>query len=137
MGVTTQKDVRRFSDTASEDLKNSKLPPVWDVADFFENVLTSYNRGEDDDLDADDALARSIIPAGSGALRDFSYIAPEIPLFKHENCTGCMTCVTECPDTAILAKVIEEPVLEEKLLEVDGSADVAYLRDQFANTNKF
>jgi pyruvate/2-oxoacid:ferredoxin oxidoreductase beta subunit/Pyruvate/2-oxoacid:ferredoxin oxidoreductase delta subunit len=137
MGVTTQKDVRRFSDTASEDLKNSKLLPVWDVADFFESVLTSYNRGEDDDLDADDALARSIIPAGSGALRDFSYIAPEIPLFKHENCTGCMTCVTECPDTAILAKVIEEPVLEEKLLEVDGSADVAYLREQFANTNKF
>ena len=58
-------------------------------------------------LDADLFTARSIVPAGTGALRDFSYIAPEIPLFEPSNCVGCMDCVTECPDTAILAKAIE------------------------------
>ena len=31
-------------------------------------------------------------------------MAPEIPEYIPENCTGCMECVTECPDTAILEK---------------------------------
>ncbi len=57
-------------------------------------------------------MARSLIPAGTATLRDFSYIAPEIPEYIRENCTGCMDCVTECPDTAILGKVLAEPELE-------------------------
>ena len=55
--------------------------------------------------------ARSI-PAGTATLRDFSNIAPEIPEYIPENCTGCMDCVTECPDTAILGKVLAETELE-------------------------
>ena len=51
--------------------------------------------------------ARSVVPAGTGALRDFSYIAPDIPEFLSNNCVGCMDCVTQCPDTAILGKVVE------------------------------
>jgi ferredoxin len=31
------------------------------------------------------------------------------PRVHPENCTGCMDCVTECPDTAILGKVLSDP----------------------------
>ena len=60
------------------------------------------------ELPADLSLARSLVPAGTATLRDFSNIAPEIPKYIPENCTGCMDCVTECPDTAILGKVLGE-----------------------------
>ena len=88
--------------------------------DFNERVIRGYEEGSGEkDLPADLAVARSLIPAGTAALRDFSYVAPEIPEYIRENCTGCMDCVTECPDTAILGKVIAEPDLEDKLAAID------------------
>ena len=51
--------------------------------DFNERVVSAYNEGDDDRLPADISVARSLIPAGTGVLRDFSYIAPEIPEFDH------------------------------------------------------
>jgi pyruvate ferredoxin oxidoreductase beta subunit len=103
--------------------------------DFNKRIIDAYNIGDDDALPADISVARSLIPAGTGALRDFSYIAPEIPEFNNHNCVGCMTCVTECPDTAILGKVIEPGVLELALQGENGQA--AWLREQWAVTNKF
>jgi len=82
---------------------------IVDVEDFNGRVVGAYNDGTaEKGLEADDQLARSIIPAATGALRDFSYIAPDIPEFIPENCVGCMDCVTECPDTAILGKVVNK-----------------------------
>lgn len=106
------------------------------VADFNERVINAYNNGDDDSLIADISVARSLIPAGTGVYRDFSYIAPEIPEFNNQNCVGCMTCVTECPDTAILGKVVEQNVLDLALAETD-EARQGWLRDQWAVTNKF
>jgi pyruvate ferredoxin oxidoreductase beta subunit len=81
---------------------------------FDDVVLQSYNRGEADKcLPSYHFFARSIIPPGTAARRDFSHIAPDIPQFYADKCTGCMECVTTCPDTAILAKVIRDS-------EVDG-----------------
>ncbi|MYJ79085.1 MAG: hypothetical protein F4047_13285, partial [Caldilineaceae bacterium SB0670_bin_27] len=80
---------------------------IIDAHDFFERVVQEYNEGPGpESLEADIGVARSVIPAGTGAYRDFSYIAPEIPEYIQENCTGCMSCVTQCPDTAILGKVV-------------------------------
>ena len=77
--------------------------PVLDVTDFNERIIRGYEEGYGEkDLPADLSLARSLIPAGTATLRDFSNIAPEIPEYIQANCTGCMDCVTECPDTAIL-----------------------------------
>jgi ferredoxin len=98
--------------------------PVLDVVDFNERIVRGYEDGSGpDDLPADLSTARSLIPAGTATLRDFSYVAPEIPLYIRENCTGCMDCVTECPDTAILGKVIAEPDLERKLAELPNEDD--------------
>src|SRR5712671_3438414 len=93
---------------------------VVDIADFNERVVGAYNDGSAEKaLAADDNVARSVIPAGTGALRDFSYIAPDIPEFITDKCVGCMDCVTQCPDTAILGKVAEPSALEERLAKID------------------
>ena len=70
-------------------------------------------------------------------MRDFSYVAPEIPEYIRENCTGCMDCVTECPDTAILGKVISEPDLEAKLAEIPNEEDRQVFEAQWSKTRKY
>src|SRR5437762_10698948 len=93
--------------------------PILDVNDFNERIIRGYEEGyAEKDLPADLTTARSLIPAGTATLRDFSNIAPEIPEYIPENCTGCMDCVTECPDTAILGKVLSETEWNEKLLTI-------------------
>ncbi|REJ64502.1 MAG: thiamine pyrophosphate-binding protein [Planctomycetota bacterium] len=103
--------------------------PVLDVIDFNDRIIRGYEDGVAEKmLPADDSVARSLIPAGTATLRDFSYIAPEIPEYLADNCTGCMDCVTLCPDTAILGKVLAEPDLEKRL----GGIEDAHARDFFA-----
>src|SRR5690242_5472374 len=103
--------------------------PVLDVHDFNDRIIRGYEEGSgEEELPADLSVARSLIPAGTATLRDFSYVAPEIPEYITENCTGCMDCVTECPDTAILGKVLAESTLEEKLKQIPDAAD----REMFA-----
>src|SRR5437773_2469828 len=111
---------------------------VLDVQDFNERVVRAYNDGTAElELPADHSTLRSFIPAGTGILRDFSYIAPEIPLLNSENCVGCMECVTECPDTAILGKVIPKAKLEEELAKIPDEAEREHYRKQFGRTTKY
>jgi pyruvate/2-oxoacid:ferredoxin oxidoreductase beta subunit/Pyruvate/2-oxoacid:ferredoxin oxidoreductase delta subunit len=111
--------------------------PVLDVEDFNERIIRGYEEGYGEkDLPADLSVARSLIPAGTATLRDFSNIAPEIPEYIPQNCTGCMDCVTECPDTAILGKVLSETEWEEKLQTIP-EADRAMYRAQWSKTKKY
>jgi len=111
--------------------------PVLDVNDFNERIVRGYEEGYGEKhLPADLSVARSLIPAGTASLRDFSYIAPEIPKYKPENCTGCMDCVTECPDTAILGKVLSESEWNEKLAGVP-EADREMFKAQWSRTKKY
>ncbi len=111
---------------------------VVDIADFNERVVGAYNNGTaEKGLDADDDCARSIVPAATGALRDFSYIAPDIPEFIAENCVGCMDCVTQCPDTAILGKVADPATLAQRLAAVDDPLLREQMTAQWVNTNKY
>src|SRR5690349_24600803 len=121
-------------ETRFEDIRAN----VVDIADFNERVVGAYNSGiAEKGLPADDAIARSIIPAATGALRDFSYIAPDIPEFIAVNCVGCMECVTQCPDTAILGKVVEPAVLDDKLAAIRDEAARQEMAAQWTITNKY
>jgi pyruvate/2-oxoacid:ferredoxin oxidoreductase beta subunit/NAD-dependent dihydropyrimidine dehydrogenase PreA subunit len=112
--------------------------PVLDVNDFNERIIRGYEEGYGEkDLPADLTVARSLIPAGTANLRDFSNIAPEIPEYIPSNCTGCMDCVTECPDTAILGKVLSETEFEEKLQKITDGADREMFRAQWSKTKKY
>ena len=75
---------------------------------FAQEVIGAYARGHEPDLPADMLIARSLMPAGTASFRSFRTLAPTIPVFEPEKCVGCMECVTECPDTAILARVVEK-----------------------------
>src|SRR5262245_19534087 len=111
--------------------------PVLDVVDFNERIIRGYEEGYgEEQLPADLSVARSLVPAGTATLRDFSNIAPEIPEYIPQNCTGCMDCVTECPDTAILGKVLSETEWEEKLLGIPES-DRELVRSQWSRTKKY
>ncbi len=112
--------------------------PVLNSGDFYCRVLDAYNRGiAEEELPADLDVARSLIPAATGALRDFSYLSPEIPRFDANKCVGCMDCVTQCPDTAILAKAIYPEDLEKRLEGVADESVRQRLRQQFATTTKY
>ncbi len=112
--------------------------PVLDVLDFNERIIRSYEEGTaEKELEADLSVARSLIPAGTATLRDFSYIAPEIPEFITDNCTGCMDCVTQCPDTAILGKVLSESDLDAKLQTIENETDRAMFEAQWSKTRKY
>jgi pyruvate/2-oxoacid:ferredoxin oxidoreductase beta subunit/NAD-dependent dihydropyrimidine dehydrogenase PreA subunit len=112
--------------------------PVLDVCDFNERVIRGYEEGTaEKELPADLSVARSLIPAGTATLRDFSYVAPEIPEYIPGNCTGCMDCVTLCPDTAILGKVISETELQAKLAAIPEEADRELFRKQWSDTRKY
>src|SRR5262245_52851697 len=119
------------------DYKHLSLP-ILDVDDVNERIIRGYEDGyAEKGLPADLSLARSLIPAGTATLRDFSYIAPEIPEYIPENCTGCMDCVTECPDTAILGKVLAEPELDEKLRSITDENDREVFRKEWSKTKKY
>src|SRR2546425_8845865 len=63
--------------------------PVLDVVDFNERIIRGYEEGYGEkDLPADLTVARSLIPASTATLRDFSNISPEIPEDIPEKCTG-------------------------------------------------
>ncbi|HEX9792942.1 MAG TPA: thiamine pyrophosphate-dependent enzyme [Planctomycetota bacterium] len=139
----TQDSARSGNSTGAEaaDLRlfdwDPAVTPHLDVADFEERVVGCYNRGcAEDELPADIFVARSIIPAATAALRDFSHIAPDIPILLAENCVGCMECVIECPDTAILAKVVPDDQLATRL-GMQDDATATRLGAHFASTRKF
>ncbi len=112
--------------------------PILDVVDFNDRIIHGYEEGHGEKgLPADLTTARSLIPAGTAALRDFTYIAPDIPRYITENCTGCMDCVTLCPDTAILGKVIAEPDLENKLASIDSEEDRELFAGQWSTPRKY
>jgi len=108
------------------------------VDDFNRRVIGAYQEGKASAvLPADLGVARSLIPPGTGALRDFSYIAPEIPKFDWEKCVGCMTCVTECPDTAILGKAIPSSKVGAALKEIQEESERTWVQSHWARTRKY
>src|SRR5918995_2782947 len=111
--------------------------PILDVNDFNERIIRGYEEGTaEKGLPADLSVARSLIPAGTATLRDFSYIAPDIPEYAPSNCTGCMDCVTLCPDTAILGKVVGERDFEQKIAGISDAAEREMFRAQWSKTRK-
>lgn len=125
-----------YGTLVDSDYKQVKLP-VLDVNDFNDRIIRGYEEGTaEKDLPADLTVSRSIIPAGTATLRDFSYVAPEIPEYIPSACTGCMDCVTLCPDTAILGKVVGENDLEARLAKVP-EADREMFRKQWSKPRKY
>ncbi|NJD26801.1 MAG: thiamine pyrophosphate-binding protein [Chloroflexi bacterium] len=122
-------------------------PPLLDmdayVEEFGRTVVPAYRRGiADRELPADAGLARSVIPPGTAATRDFSHLALRIPELVAEKCVGCMACVSACPDTAILGVVVPESQLEMRITDFAATQDqptvaAVTARSHFMDTQKY
>ncbi len=132
----------------SHDVRlTTAAPPLLDmdayVEEFGRTVVPAYRRGiADRELPADAGLARSVIPPGTAATRDFSHLALRIPELVAEKCVGCMACVNACPDTAILGVVVPTSQLEPRIAEFAASQDqpevaAASARSHFVDTQKY
>ncbi|OIO55270.1 MAG: thiamine pyrophosphate-binding protein [Alphaproteobacteria bacterium CG_4_10_14_0_2_um_filter_63_37] len=117
-------------------IREAAVPQWYDIKRARE-VINAYNSGGGSGQPADEFVACSIVPAGTGSFRDFSYIAPDLPELIAENCVGCMECVQNCPDTAILGKALTEETLEAELAKIEDEATRALVREQFAKTTKY
>jgi pyruvate ferredoxin oxidoreductase beta subunit len=113
------------------------------VDDFNSSIVDAYRRGvADRELPSELGVARSLIPPGTAATRDFSGLAPTIPEFLLDKCVGCMTCVSACPDTAIMAIAQPESVVDAAVEtfaagETDPALAATGLRSHFAHTTKY
>jgi pyruvate/2-oxoacid:ferredoxin oxidoreductase beta subunit/ferredoxin len=121
--------------------------PLFDVHayvdDFNRAIVPAYKRGSADaELPADAGVARSIIPPGTAAVRDFSHLAPQIPELDASRCVGCMTCVNACPDSAILGIALPESQLDGLVSsfaaqQADPQLATATAMSHFARTTKY
>ena len=87
-------------------------------------------------------MARSVIPPGTAAARDFSSLAPTIPEFLLDACVGCMNCVNACPDSSILGiaqplSVINQAIGEFAAGQPEPEAALVDLHAHFAHTTKY
>jgi pyruvate/2-oxoacid:ferredoxin oxidoreductase beta subunit/Pyruvate/2-oxoacid:ferredoxin oxidoreductase delta subunit len=110
------------------------------VDDFNSVVVGAYRSGTADAmLPSDAGVARSVIPPGTAATRDFSALSPRIPEFISSACVGCMTCVNVCPDSAILGTAQPASVLDPAIADFGGGTPELEtdLRAHFAVTTKY
>lgn len=138
VGIKQPGESKEAHETALLDKHLFELDLDTYVDDFNRRVIGAYRAGTGSvELPADIGVARSLIPPGTAALRDFSYIAPEIPEFDSEKCVGCMGCVTECPDTAILGKAIPASGVEKALTEIKDPEERAWVKSHWSRTRKY
>jgi pyruvate/2-oxoacid:ferredoxin oxidoreductase beta subunit/Pyruvate/2-oxoacid:ferredoxin oxidoreductase delta subunit len=113
------------------------------VDDFNGSIVDAYRRGvADRELPSETGVARSVIPPGTAATRDFSGLAATIPEFVLDACVGCMTCVSACPDSAILGIAQPESVIDGAITafaagEPDPALAGTTAGTHFAHTTKY
>jgi pyruvate ferredoxin oxidoreductase beta subunit len=122
-------------------------PPLFDIETYVEefgaSIVPAYRQGiADAEWPADVGLARSVVPPGTAATRDFSRLAPLLPQLVAERCVGCMACVSACPDSAILGIAVPESELETRITSFAESQPVpavagASVRAHFVRTQKY
>ena len=122
---------------------NGTFDPTAYLEAFEDTVVDAYRRGiADRELPSDMGVARSVLPPGTSATRDFSGLAPRIPRFIADACVGCMACVSACPDNALLATVQPETDLRAAIgdfakRETDPELAIVTANGHFARTTKY
>lgn len=80
---------------------------ISDIHRFWEQAGSFYARGMGTDSITDPFIGLGVIPAATAVFRDMTGIRFQHPEWIAENCTGCGSCYTVCPDTAIPGLVSE------------------------------
>jgi len=107
---------------------------VFDVTRFWHSVGYLYDSGEAGQTLSDPYLATGIVPAASSAFRDITPYRLRLPDWLPENCTGCGSCWTACPESALppvvqdLATIIQSTIKQceqqgDKLIQLQRILD--------------
>ncbi len=132
---TKTKSVKNLSSDLSSEVVDRKSQ---DLSHFQENVMALYKSGHADrDLQADETMARSILPPSTAQARSFASLIFEYPVYDSSKCIACMECVVECPDAAIYARVTPEKEKNESLAKIENPEDRAAIEKRFYKTQKF
>jgi pyruvate/2-oxoacid:ferredoxin oxidoreductase beta subunit/Pyruvate/2-oxoacid:ferredoxin oxidoreductase delta subunit len=145
MGTELSRDAAEPKEVAES--RAAAALPLFDVHayvdDFNRGIVPAYGLGTADaELPADAGVARSIIPPGTSAVRDFSHLAPQIPELIADRCVGCMTCVNACPDTAILGVALPTSQVDSLVTAFAAAQPQPAIaeetaRSHFARTTKY
>jgi pyruvate-ferredoxin/flavodoxin oxidoreductase len=117
-----------MADTNENKAKEAILPPAirempenkdstTSIQEFVKRDGWLYTNGHPNDSLASPFTARCILPGGSSALKDMSGVRREFPVWKNDICNECGSCITACPDNALLGKI--NTVLEVCATNVD------------------
>ena len=101
-----------------------------DIHRFWEQTGNFYLTGKGGDNLTDPFIGMSCIPASTGVFRDMTQIRFNHPEWDPQKCTGCGSCWTICPDSAIpgLVNSVSE-VFETAIKRVEaGGKTVRHLR---------
>jgi len=102
---------------------------ISDIHRFWEQTGAFYASGRGSDNLADPHQALSLVPAATGVYRDLTQIRFEYPRFLPENCTGCGSCFSVCPDSAIPGLVSRvSDVFATAINRVERGMPTQYLR---------
>ncbi|MBF0428318.1 MAG: 4Fe-4S binding protein [Magnetococcales bacterium] len=115
----------------------SEATPQWYDANRAGEIIKAYGSGAGSGQPADPFVACSVVRAGTGSYRDFSYIAPDLPEYNSMNCVACMECVQNCPDSAIWGKVLPPETVDKVLQGFPEEQDQSLLRGHLVQTTKF
>ena len=77
------------------------LTATTDIHRFWEQTGYFYLTGKGGDTLTDPFIGLSLIPAATGVFRDMTSIRFDHPEWDATKCTGCGSCWTICPDSAI------------------------------------
>ncbi|MCC6694079.1 MAG: 2-oxoacid:acceptor oxidoreductase family protein [Candidatus Hydrogenedentes bacterium] len=96
--------------------------PATDIHRFWEQTGSFYLTGKGGDNLTDPFIGMSMIPVATGVFRDMTQIRFNHPEWDPQKCTGCGSCWTVCPDSAIPGLVNSVPeVLETGVSRVEAS----------------
>ncbi|MBF8269168.1 MAG: hypothetical protein HW386_877 [Gammaproteobacteria bacterium] len=107
---------------------------VFDVTRFWHSVGYLYDSGQAGQTLSDPYLATGIVPAASSAFRDITPYRLRLPAWLPENCTGCGSCWSACPESALppvvqdLATIIQSAIRQceshgDKLIQLQRILD--------------
>jgi pyruvate-ferredoxin/flavodoxin oxidoreductase len=134
-----------MSDTKENKTKEAVFPPAilempenkdptTSIQEFVKRDGWLYANGHPNDSLASPFTARCILPGGSSALKDMSGVRREFPVWNNSICNECGSCITACPDNALLGKIntLEEVCATNiEILEKAGH-DVKLLKKHIA-----
>ncbi len=110
-----------------DDDHYASLPRFWD------QLGVPYREGNSDSLTAGPYLATGTMPPLSSTFSDYSQARDALPVLDPSLCTGCGSCWTHCPDSAIGVVAASPAALIDAAINATGADAVRQVAPKLAS----